>query len=156
MTVERASDYPRPPVVKAAGTRIQVVFAGRTVADTLEGLRVLETNHPPTYYFPPWAVQTRLLVPSPSRTMCEWKGQARYWSLRAVDGRVSPEAVWSYTDPLPDFEAIAGWYSFHPGRVDACYVGDELVTPQDSGFYGGWITSTVAGPFKGPAGTGHW
>ena len=37
--------------------------------------------------------------------------------------------------------------------MDACYVDGELVVPQPGGFYGGWITSRVAGPFKGGPGT---
>ena len=40
--------------------------------------------------------------------------------------------------------------------MDACYVNDELVTPQVGDFYGGWITSDVVGPFKGGAGTMGW
>jgi hypothetical protein len=30
------------------------------------------------------------------------------------------------------------------------------VTPQPGRFYGGWITSNVAGPFKGGPGTRGW
>jgi hypothetical protein len=30
------------------------------------------------------------------------------------------------------------------------------VTPQPGGFYGGWITRDVAGPFKGGAGSMGW
>ncbi|MCK5931041.1 MAG: MCP four helix bundle domain-containing protein [Fulvimarina manganoxydans] len=32
----------------------------------------------------------------------------------------------------------------------------ERVVPQEGGFYGGWITSKVAGPFKGSPGTAGW
>jgi hypothetical protein len=40
--------------------------------------------------------------------------------------------------------------------MDACYLDDELVTPQEGDFYGGWITSEIAGPFKGAPGTRGW
>jgi hypothetical protein len=30
------------------------------------------------------------------------------------------------------------------------------VLPQAGGFYGGWITSNVSGPFKGGPGTNGW
>jgi hypothetical protein len=30
------------------------------------------------------------------------------------------------------------------------------VRPQAGGFYGGWITADVVGPFKGEAGTRGW
>jgi len=32
--------------------------------------------------------------------------------------------------------------------MDACYVNEEKVIPQPGGFYGGWITSDVVGPFN--------
>jgi hypothetical protein len=31
----------------------------------------------------------------------------------------------------------------YAGAMDRCYVGDEVVTPQPGGFYGGWITSEL-------------
>ena len=40
--------------------------------------------------------------------------------------------------------------------MDACYVGDELVTPQPGKFYGGWITKDIVGPFKGEEGSDGW
>jgi hypothetical protein len=40
--------------------------------------------------------------------------------------------------------------------MDRCLVDDEVVRPQDGGFYGGWITSAVVGPFKGVAGSWGW
>jgi hypothetical protein len=43
-----------------------------------------------------------------------------------------------------------------PGLVEECRVDGERVTPQAGGFYGGWITSRVRGPFKGEPGTSHW
>jgi hypothetical protein len=43
-----------------------------------------------------------------------------------------------------------------PGLVDACRVDGEVVRPQDGGFYGGWITDRVVGPFKGSQGSWGW
>jgi hypothetical protein len=40
--------------------------------------------------------------------------------------------------------------------MDRCHVGDEAVTPQPGGFYGGWITSGLRGPFMGGPGTAGW
>ena len=37
-----------------------------------------------------------------------------------------------------------------------CFVDDERVRPQPGGFYGGWITGEVVGPFKGEPGTLGW
>jgi len=46
--------------------------------------------------------------------------------------------------------------AFYPGRMDGCFVDDERVLPQPGGFYGGWITSDLAGPFKGIPGSQGW
>jgi hypothetical protein len=35
-------------------------------------------------------------------------------------------------------------------------VDDERVEPQPGGFYGGWITSNLVGPFKGAPATLGW
>jgi hypothetical protein len=40
--------------------------------------------------------------------------------------------------------------------MDACLVGDEQVEPRPGGFYGGWITHDIAGPFKGGPITAGW
>jgi len=40
--------------------------------------------------------------------------------------------------------------------MEACYVGQEKVHPQEGSFYGGWITDDIVGPFKGGPGTVGW
>ena len=46
--------------------------------------------------------------------------------------------------------------ALYAGRVDRCTVAGEVVTPQPGGFYGGWITADVVGPFKGGPGSMGW
>jgi hypothetical protein len=46
--------------------------------------------------------------------------------------------------------------AFYAGPMDACFVDDEQVTPQPGGFYGGWVTRNLVGPFKGSPGTSGW
>lgn len=86
-------------------------------------------------------------------SMCEWKGRAEYWDLD-VDGRKETQAAWSYPSPTKSFAMIKDCIAFY--CLDACYVDDERVTPQPGSFYGGWITSKVAGPFKGIPGSQFW
>ncbi len=152
---ESVWDYPRPPRLERTESRLLVICAGQTIADTTHGLRVLETSHPPTYYFPPEDVRVDLLEPSLHRTICEWKGQATYWSLH-LDDAIFPEIAWSYRAPRPPYDDIMAYLAFYPGRVDACYVDGEAVQRQESDFYGGWITSQITGPFKGRSGTEGW
>ena len=82
---------------------------------------------------------------------CEFKGTAVYW-----DADTAPAVGWSYPEPSPGFEDLRGHVAFYPGRVDEATVDGERVEPQEGGFYGGWITSTIVGPFKGGAGTHGW
>lgn len=70
--------------------------------------------------------------------------------------RRAAKAAWSYAGPTPAFAPIAGHVAFYAGPMDACFVGGERVTPQPGGFYGGWITGDVVGPFKGEPGTQGW
>ncbi len=153
--LESVWDYPRPPRLERSESRLVVVCAGLTIADTTRAFRMLETSHPPTYYFPPEDVQVDLLEPSLRRTICEWKGQATYWSLQLHDA-IFPEIAWSYRAPRTPYDDIMAYLAFYPGRVDACTVDGEAVERQESDFYGGWITSNIRGPFKGRPGTEGW
>lgn len=157
---ESVWDYPRPPDVERARKVLRVVFAGEVIAETAHGLRVLETAGPPTYYFPPEDVRTDLLEPGKTRTICEWKGVARYWDVHVIDeeggGLVAEDAAWSYPNPKEGYEMLEGYFAFFAGPMDRCTVGDERVVPQPGDFYGGWITSDLVGPFKGGPGTEAW
>jgi uncharacterized protein (DUF427 family) len=152
---ESVWDYPRPPRLEPTARRIRVVFAGVTIADSRRAHRVLETSHPPVYYIPPADIQMQHLSLTPQGSFCEWKGRAAYYTL-VVGDRRAENVAWSYPDPTPTFAAIEGALAFYAGPMDACYVDDELVTPQPGGFYGGWITADVVGPFKGGPGTWGW
>ncbi len=152
---ESVWDYPRPPALEPVTERIRVVLAGVTIADTRRALRVLETSHPPNYYLPPDDVDPASLHPSARRSFCEFKGLAQYWTA-AVGDRLEADAAWSYPVPSPGFEALADHVAFYAGPMDECWVGDELATPQPGGFYGGWVTSMVVGPFKGGPGSMGW
>lgn len=152
---ESVWDYPRPPKVDPTDKRVQIVFNGVTIADTTNAKRVLETSHPPTYYIPMNDVKMDYLTPTPRRTMCEFKGQAAYYTV-SVDGQTEANAAWHYPTPTERFRALKDHLCFYPSKMDACYVGGEQVQSQEGDFYGGWITSDIVGPFKGGAGTWGW
>ena len=147
--------YPRPAVAEPSGRRLTIVHKGVVVADTTHGVRTLETSHPPTYYFPAEDVDARLLRPAAGRSLCEWKGEARYFDL-SVGGETLSKVAWSYSSPTPAFIILKGHLAFYAEPFDLCTVEGERVTPQPGGFYGGWITSREAGPFKGIPGSGFW
>lgn len=147
--------YPRPPRVEAVPQLLRVVMDGHEIARTQAGYRVLETSHPPVYYFPLDAMRQGTLVPAQGASLCEWKGEAMYFDVVGPKRR-AVRAAWAYRSPSPPFAVIAGHVAFYAASMDACYVGDEHVRPQPGGFYGGWITSNLTGPFKGEPGSRHW
>ena len=152
---ESVWDYPRPPRLERVSERVRITFNGVEIADTTGAWRVLETSHPPVYYLPPADIRREFLEPSRRRAFCEWKGQASYVTLRVGD-RVAADVGWFYSEPTPGFAAIRDHVAFYAAPMDLCLVGDEEARPQPGGFYGGWITSRVVGPFKGEPGTGFW
>jgi len=125
------------------------------VADTGVAYRVLETSHPPTYYLSPADWRPGSLEPSDERSFCEWKGQARFWTVVGGDRR-EEAAAWSYPQPAAAFTALRDHVAVYCGRTDSCTLDGEVVTPQPGGFYGGWVTAAVVGPFKGVAGSWGW
>jgi uncharacterized protein (DUF427 family) len=152
---ESVWDYPRPPRVEPSGERVVIRLGGEVIADTTEALRVLETSHPPAYYLPRSAFIDGVLERAAGSSFCEFKGAARYLTLRTADA-TAERSGWYYPSPSPGFEALVDHVAVYPGAMDSCEVNGELVRPQAGGFYGGWITSRVAGPFKGEPGTQGW
>ncbi len=152
---ESVWDYPRPPRVETVTERIRVLVDGEALADTMRGLRVLETAGAPVYYVPADDVVMDRLIASAHGSFCEWKGNASYLTY-VQGGRRIDNIGWRYDDPNPGYESITGHIAFYAGRVDEAWVGEERATPQPGNFYGGWVTSSVVGPFKGEPGTAGW
>ena len=152
---EQVWDYPRPPRVEPSDKLVEVFFNGSKIAETRRAKRVLETSHPPNYYIPREDIDSSVLRQAEGRSLCEFKGVARYYTLNDGEKR-SPKAAWSYPEPTTDFEMIRDHLAFYPSRVDACFVDGEQVTSQKGDFYGGWITADIVGPFKGGTGTWGW
>ena len=152
---ESVWDYPRPPALQRVLDRVVVELNGRVIVETVGAIRVCETASPPTYYLPRRDFQPEVLVPAAGESYCEWKGVATYWSLQA-SGRIVPGAAWSYEAPHSEYAVLAGAIALYPGRVDRCSVGASTVRAQPGGFYGGWITDDLVGPFKGEPGSQGW
>ena len=152
---ESVWDYPRPPLVETSDESVEVWVGGVRVASSTRTLRVLETSHPPTYYVPVADIEPGALRAVDGATWCEFKGQAAYFDL-VGGGVTASRAAWSYPRPSRGFEALVDHVAVMPGAVDRCTVDGEVVVPQAGGFYGGWVTSRVVGPFKGEPGTRGW
>lgn len=147
-------DFPRPPQLVLDQREVIVRWGNVEVARTDHVVMVLETSHPPTFYLP-WAdVNQSLFQAAGGGSVCEWKGPAKYWSL--VDGpRSLVKVAWSYPTPLPGAELLKDCVALYATSLQ-CTVGGQPVKPQSGGFYGGWITPELVGPFKGDPGSSGW
>lgn len=84
----------------------RAIWRNRVIAES-ENCEIVEGN----VYFPAESVRRAFLEPSPTTTVCGWKGTARYYSI-AVDGARNPDAAWFYPDPKPEAARIKGRVAF--------------------------------------------
>lgn len=128
---ERNIAHPRDPF-----HRIEIVHSSRSVRVELDGellatstrpYLLFEAPLPVRYYLPPEDVTDGVLQPSPTRTLCAYKGQASYWSLEEED-----DIAWPYREPLREAAEVTGRIAFFNERVDLVVNGtrpDRPVTP---------------------------
>jgi len=88
---------------------VRAIWKGRVLAES-GNTRVVEGNH----YFPPESLRTEFFEESPTQTTCSWKGVARYRHV-VVDGARNSDACWTYPEPKPAAQEIAGWFAFWRG-----------------------------------------
>jgi len=151
---ESVWDYPRPPRLENCPKLIEITFNNVAIAKTNQAKRVLETSHPPVYYIPPTDIAMTYLTLGIGSSFCEWKGIAVYYTI-SVNGQILKNVGWSYPQPTAAFADIKDYIAFYPQSLN-CTIDSEPVQPQPGGFYGGWITHDIVGPFKGGAGTMGW
>ena len=152
---ESVWDYPRPAVAEPVSGSFQVKAHSATIIDVADAVRVLETSHPPVYYFRVSDLQNAQLRESSKTSWCEWKGKANYFDL-LVGSDCIFDAGWFYAQPNPSFAELERRFAIYPSKMDECIANGHTVTPQEGDFYGGWITSDVVGPFKGGPGSWGW
>ena len=152
---ESVWNYPRPPAIAPEHRVVEVVFAGRLLVFTTRALRVAETAGAPVYFVPMADLDRTMLRPSDRWSFCEWKGVARYWDVVSGD-RTAPDAAFDYPEPATEYAAILNHVAVYCGPMDEVRVGHAVATPQPGGFYAGWVTPWIKGPFKGDPGTEGW
>ncbi|MEO5734491.1 MAG: DUF427 domain-containing protein [Rubrivivax sp.] len=151
-------DFPRPPTVEPDTREVVVRWGRLEVARSCRAVKVLETAHPPSWYLPWSDLDRRCFEPTAGGSFCEWKGPAHYFDL--VDRNLLRErrlaaVAWSYPKPLAGAEALADCVSMYPAVLKITVDGAP-VRQQPGGFYGGWITPELVGPFKGDPGSEGW
>lgn len=150
--------YPRPPRVEPVAAEVRILLDGRDVARSTSALRVIETSSPPVIYLPEGDFREVDLIERDDWALCEWKGVSRFLDLVAGDVRVD-KAGWRFPHPFSDlkggYERLVGHVALFPAKFD-CRLDGEKITPQEGGYYGGWIDRRLKGPFKGAEGTEDW
>jgi uncharacterized protein (DUF427 family) len=152
---ESVWDYPRPPRVRPVDGTVTITLGGEVIARTDAAVAVLETSHPPVYYLPMDGFVDGALTPGEGASFCEYKGAARYLDVHggALTRRA---AAWNYPHPEPGYAELVDRVAVYAQEMDECTVAGEVVTPQPGRFYGGWVTASLAGPFKGVPGSMGW
>jgi adenylate cyclase len=131
--------------------RVEAIFAGTAIADSLRTVIVRETRLPPVFYFPREDVRMELLRASASRSYCPLRGNASYYSAE-VGGRLQENLAWSYEDPLPEAAPLKGHLAFYVERLDELRDGGQPVVPRSPADYAeypnpllGWLLNEAPG-----------
>lgn len=152
---ESVWDYPRPPRCESVAARVEIRTQGVVLASSTAAQRVLETAGAPTYYLPPADVDLAALRFTEQYSLCEWKGRAQTFDVAVAGAQPIVGAGWRYVEMFPEFLHLHEWCAFYPQHL-ACFVGDQRVTPQPGGYYGGWVTPDLVGPIKGAQNSAGW
>ena len=88
---------------------VRAVWNGKVLAES-DRTVVVEGN----YYFPKDSINFDFFVESETKTLCPWKGEAYYHSLK-VEGASNEDAVWYYPSPSPEALQLKDHYAFWKG-----------------------------------------
>ena len=124
--------HPRDPYhrvdVLSSSRHVEVRVGGVLVADSRRPRLLFETGLPVRYYLPKLDVRQDLLVPSPTRSRCPYKGEAVYWSVRDGD-ELLEDIVWSYPAPIPEAPKIENLLAFYNEKTDITVDGVRQERP---------------------------
>jgi uncharacterized protein (DUF427 family) len=130
---EPVSGHPRDPYKRveaiASSRHVVIEHDGRRLAESRRPVLLFETSLPTRYYLPPEDVEDSALEPSPSRSLCPYKGVAdHYWSV--VGKPEAADVAWSYTAPYPAVGKVAGLVAFYNELVDITVDGVPQPRPR--------------------------
>ncbi|QQP89419.1 DUF427 domain-containing protein [Skermanella sp. TT6] len=87
----------------------KAIWNGAVIAES-DSFELVEGN----VYFPPAGLRRDYFKPSPTTTVCPWKGTAHYHTL-VVDGVENRDAAWYYPEPKEAAAAIRDHVAFWRG-----------------------------------------
>ena len=146
---------PAPPVPRAVPHRIRIELGGRVVAETTGAYRPPRRAIRRTTTCLPATSSRARLARTHHRSLCEWKGQAHYFDVQAGE-RAEPDSAWGYDRPSAASRPSPATSCSMPAAWTRAGSTTSSSSPSPGGFYGGWITAELAGPFKGIPGSQGW
>ena len=108
--------------------RVEVVVDDVVVASSTRTRTLHETGLPVRHYFPRDDVSMEHLAATPTETVCPFKGQATYWTVRVGAGE-HRDLAWSYPTPIDGMEPIAERICFYAERADHVVDGEPMERP---------------------------
>ncbi|MES2055351.1 MAG: DUF427 domain-containing protein [Pseudomonadota bacterium] len=106
-----------PITVTADPSRVRVIVAGKTIADSRNALILREASYPPVHYIPRADLDMARVERTGHSSYCPYKGDASYFSIPA-GGERSVNAIWTYETPYDAVAQIKDHVAFYPDRVD--------------------------------------
>jgi uncharacterized protein (DUF427 family) len=125
--------------VRNTSRRVRVSLDGRPLADSGRARVLFETSLPPRWYLPVEDVVVDL-EPSDLRTICAYKGEARYWSVPSA-GLLGENLSWSYAEPRPEAAAVVDMVCFFNEQVEIEVDGERQDRPGGPWARPGWWRS---------------
>ena len=97
--------------------RAHVAFDGAEIGSSLHALELHEAGEPVRIYFPRDDIQPGILELSETRTVCPYKGEAHYYTIKTLTA-TGVDQAWFYPEPCPLVEQIADYVAFWGDRVE--------------------------------------
>ena len=105
-----------PITITSNPKRVRVSAGGVIIADTTRALTLKEARYPAVQYVPRADANMELLERTERTTHCPYKGDASYFNIKA-NGATLENSIWTYENPFPAMEEIAGHLAFYPDKV---------------------------------------
>lgn len=112
-----------PITIEPKDTPVSVNLAGETVLASETHLELREASYPAAAYLRRDQVGMSCLERSEHTTWCPYKGEANYFHLRAKDGGLIENAVWTYETPFSAVAEIKNALAVYASKVDAIKIG---------------------------------
>ncbi|MEH6475516.1 MAG: DUF427 domain-containing protein [Sneathiella sp.] len=98
--------------ITPAGKGYEVSYQGKLIARSSSAMLLEEGNYQGRLYFPRLDVSEEYLTANSLSTYCPFKGDARYWNVKAGTESVE-NGAWAYDTPFDESRAIEAHVCFY-------------------------------------------